>query len=175
MTKRYVAAIVAACLLAGAGGTYTYTHTLRDATPAANTVAAPQPLDPVARDITAHKASASAKGAARHAKATEARKAAVREAARVAAQRQARQAQGSGGPGPDTPRERACVGHEDELRCAGVEQRDKADHLTFAERCSSGAATSAACGREVYGNGPTSGEKQLQWACKQGYADPSDC
>lgn len=32
------------------------------------------------------------------------------------------------GPGPDTPLERSCVGHEDSLRCAGVEQRDVARH-----------------------------------------------
>lgn len=129
--------------------------------------------DSSARDLATHKASASAKGQERHAAATAARTAAAREAARIAA----RQQPGSGGPGPDTPAERACVGHEDECPCSVIEQRDVGDHHTptFADRCPSGAATNAACGHEVYGNGPTSGEKQLEYACEQGYADPDDC
>lgn len=38
------------------------------------------------------------------------------------------------GPGPDTPLERSCVGHEDSLRCAGVEQGDVARHYQETQR-----------------------------------------
>lgn len=154
MRNRYAAAVAAACLLAGGGGAYAVT-THQDP-PEPRTVAASMPLDPSPRDLAAHKASTSAKRQARHAAATAKRKAAAREAARVAAQQRPQQQTGTGGPGPDTPRELACVGHEDEVQCAGVEQKDVADHYrpTLAERCPSGAATSRECDLLIKGGQP---------------------
>lgn len=155
MTK-IIALVLAGLVLAGCA----------QHTEAAKPVAASHVVTPTGelRVLAHHKAHASVKAMKRHAKATEKRKAAARRA-REAAQAAARQDQGSGGPGPDTPQERACVGHESEYPCSVIEQRDVGDHHvpTFAERCPSGAATSAACGREVYGDGPTSGERQAQW------------
>lgn len=78
MRNRCVASVAAVALLAGAGGGYTYTQYAESAT-VTPTVAAAAPLDPVARDLGAHKTTASAKRQAKHATATAARKA--REAA----------------------------------------------------------------------------------------------
>ena len=137
-----VLGVTAAAVLLGAAG-FQRAHTpATHATTA--TATGPLTLAGEARTVARHKAHTSRVSMTRHARATAKRQAAARVAARVAARRAQT---GSGGPGPDTPQERACVGHEDEYPCSVIEQRDVGDHYrpTRAERCPDGAATGPQC------------------------------
>lgn len=163
MRNRYVAAIAAVALMAGAGGAYTYTQD--QAAPHTRVVAGSAPLDTSARYLSAHKASAATKHQAQHAAKTAARKAAARQAARDGYERAT--APQDDGRAPTTPVGQPCDGDPDSFHvtqpdgtCAGPAHHDPQNYgyhpsqPEITAMCPDGAATSPGCDQLIKGGEP---------------------
>lgn len=152
-----VLAVTAVVALGGFGGYAAHAaYAAQPASPAtSHSRTTSGPVDHEARDLAKHKATSSQVG--------ERQRAAERAAARkAAAQTPEHVANGRA----DTPAERACVGHEAEARCDGVEQGDVPNN----QRQQPHNTQVQPRPHHIGGNGKSSGETQLEWLKKKGLA-----